>query len=59
MTFVKACKTGDVKPGEGKVILLEGEEIAIFNDGGNFYATDNACPHQKGPLGEECWTATW
>src|SRR5262245_10743333 len=51
-TFVKACAVADVVPGTGKTITLEGQELALFNVDGTFYAIDNTCPHRGGPLGE-------
>ena len=39
--------------GAGRVILLDnGKEIALFCKGGTFYAIDNLCPHEGGPLGD-------
>ena len=39
--------------GHGKSILLpNGREIAIFCSNGRFYAIDNTCTHEGGPLGE-------
>ena len=35
---------------EGRAVTLAGREIAIFNLGDRFLATDNQCPHQGGPL---------
>lgn len=35
---------------EGRAVTLGGREIAIFNLGDRFLATDNQCPHQGGPL---------
>lgn len=35
---------------EGRVVMLAGRSIAIFNLGDRFLATDNECPHQAGPL---------
>jgi nitrite reductase (NADH) small subunit len=35
---------------EGRAVTLAGHEIAIFNLGDRFLATDNQCPHQNGPL---------
>jgi len=49
--FVKVANVDDVTPGEGRVIDINGTEIALFNVGGNFYAIDNCCPHKGGPLG--------
>jgi len=35
---------------EGRAVTLAGRDIAIFNLGDRFLATDNQCPHQGGPL---------
>lgn len=35
---------------EGRAVTLAGREIAIFNLGDRFLATDNQCPHRGGPL---------
>ncbi len=41
------------KEGEGKEYLLpNGKEVAIFCVGGRYFATDNLCPHEGGPLAE-------
>ena len=50
--FVKAAKKGDVPAGAGMVVEVEGKEVALFNKEGTFYAMDNTCKHQGGPLGE-------
>ena len=50
--FVKAAKKADLSVGAGMVVQVEGKEIALFNKEGSFYAIDNSCSHQGGPLGE-------
>ena len=35
---------------EGRAVLVGGREIAIFNLGDRFVATENRCPHKGGPL---------
>ena len=50
--FVKAAKKGDVPEGTGMVVEVDGKEVALFNKEGTFYAMDNTCRHQGGPLGE-------
>jgi nitrite reductase (NADH) small subunit len=43
--------TGDNIPRrEGRAVRLGDREIAIFNLGDRFLATDNRCPHRGGPL---------
>ena len=55
MAFVKVATINDVKDGEGKVVKVGDKEIGLFNVNGTFYAIENACKHQGGPLGEG-WT---
>lgn len=50
--FMTVAKANDLPPGEGRVVDLNGTEVALFNLGGTFYAIDNTCVHQGGPLGE-------
>lgn len=46
------ARVADVAPGTGKIVVVDRREIALFNVGGTFYALDNTCPHQGGPLAE-------
>ena len=50
--MVSVGKVTDLEAGKGKVIEAEGKELALFNVEGKFYAIDNICLHQGGPLGE-------
>jgi len=52
MAFVKVASVNDVPEGEGKVVKVNGKEIALFKVQDKFYAIDNTCKHQGGPLGE-------
>ena len=52
MGFVKAIRVGDIRPGTAKTVTLENREYAVYNVDGDFYCTDNSCPHADGPLGE-------
>lgn len=52
MATIKVTMVGDVPSGEGKVVQVNGKEIALFNCDGTFYAIDNTCIHKGGPLGE-------
>lgn len=49
---VRVGGAGDVPPGEGRVVEVEGRSVAVFNVDGHYYAIDNVCPHRGGPLGE-------
>ncbi len=48
--FVKVATTDEIPPGTGKLVQANGIEIALFNAGGEFYATSPICPHEGGPL---------
>ena len=50
--FVTVARVEDVAPGTGTTVVVDQREIALFNAGGVFYALDNTCPHQGGPLAE-------
>lgn len=50
--FVKVGSASDLKPGENKVVNVNGTEVALFNVDGEFFAISNTCPHRGGPLGE-------
>ncbi|MFQ5790467.1 MAG: Rieske (2Fe-2S) protein [Acidobacteriota bacterium] len=50
--FVRIASTSEVGPGQCKVADANGKTIALYNVDGTFYATDNTCLHQGGPLGE-------
>ena len=42
----------DIPPREGRVLLVGGCEIALFNLGDRFLAVHNRCPHKNGPLSD-------
>lgn len=44
-----ACKVDDIPEDGGGCALIEGKQIAIFNFArrGEWYATDNECPHRQ------------
>lgn len=49
--FVKVARLQEIPMEKGKVILVEGKEIALFRSDGSVYAIDNLCLHEGGPLG--------
>lgn len=50
--FVKVTNASDLKPGENKVVNVNGTDVALFNVDGEFFAISNTCLHKGGPLGE-------
>ena len=50
--FVKVANTGEIAPGQAKMVEVDDKKIALFNIEGSFYAIDDACTHVEGPLSE-------
>lgn len=50
--WVKVAKASDLTPGNALRVEANGQEVALYNVDGKYYATSNICPHQGGPLGE-------
>ena len=50
---VKVGKTEALPEGRGATVQLkDGNEVALFNVGGKFYAVENFCPHKGYPLAD-------
>lgn len=50
--FVRLGSVDDVKDGQVRVFEVEGRRVAVCQSGGQFYAIDDRCTHDNGPLGE-------
>jgi len=50
--FVKVATTGEIAPGQGKIVEVQGKEIALFNVGGEYFAIDNMCTHEEASLAD-------
>jgi nitrite reductase/ring-hydroxylating ferredoxin subunit len=50
--FKTVAKASEIQPGSGTVVDVDGNSIAVWNVGGNFFAFQNVCPHRGGPVGE-------
>ncbi len=50
--FVTVAHTADIPPGERDVFEIDGLYIAVFNVGGTYYAIEDVCTHDDGPLAE-------
>jgi 3-phenylpropionate/trans-cinnamate dioxygenase ferredoxin component len=54
--FVTVARVGDVKKGKVKTFQVNGHDIALCNVEGTYFATQDLCTHDGGPLGEgELW----
>ena len=52
MALTTVAKTGELKPGEGKIAEVGERSLAVFNVGGTYHCIDNTCCHKGGPLGD-------
>ena len=50
--FVKVAATKDIQPSQMKEVEVAGEKVCVINIEGKFYAIDNVCTHEGGPLAE-------
>jgi nitrite reductase/ring-hydroxylating ferredoxin subunit len=39
---------GDIPPGQGRPVEVNGKKIALFNVDGSYYAIDDICNHRGG-----------
>ena len=49
--FQKVASASEIPSGKVKIAKFMGQEIAIANVEGQFYAFSNRCTHQGGPVG--------
>ena len=50
--FVKVATSGEIAPGQAKIVEVKGREIALFNVGGAYFAIDNMCTHEEASLAD-------
>jgi nitrite reductase (NADH) small subunit len=50
--LVKVGEVNELESGQGKLVQVDGQDIALFNVGGTHYAMGAGCPHEEGPLHE-------
>lgn len=50
--FKKTCKVEDVKCGKGTIVQVDDLRVGIFVIDGNYYAVEDVCTHDDGPLAE-------
>ena len=51
--FVKVATRAELAGLQGgKLVQATGQNLALFNVEGNYYAIENTCPHRGGPLAE-------
>jgi 3-phenylpropionate/trans-cinnamate dioxygenase ferredoxin subunit len=50
--FQKVATLDELPPGGKKLVEIDGRAVAVFNVDGQFYAIDDVCTHDGGPLVE-------
>ncbi len=50
--FLRLCRASEITEGQRKVFEVEGRFIVVFHAQGGWYAVDDCCTHDGGPLGE-------
>ena len=50
---IDVCAMGELPSGEMRLVeTIDGAKIGVFNCGGEFYAVEDRCSHDDGPLAE-------
>jgi 3-phenylpropionate/trans-cinnamate dioxygenase ferredoxin subunit len=50
--YVAVARIDEVKPGERIVVDVKEHYVVLFNVDGQYYAVEDLCTHDDGPLGE-------
>lgn len=50
--FVSVGRVSDFVPSQGRMVVVSGRHVALFRLDDGFFAIDNLCLHQAGPLCE-------
>ena len=50
--FVRVAAVEEIPPGERLLVELDGIRVAVFNLDGDYYAIEDVCTHDGGPLVE-------
>jgi len=54
----EVCPASELKPGQRRIVEMNGRSIGVFNIDGEYYALTNVCPHQRAPLCEGTLSGT-
>lgn len=50
--FTRLAGADEIPPGTARSFPHGRYEVALFNVGGEFFALENSCPHQGGPIAD-------
>jgi 3-phenylpropionate/trans-cinnamate dioxygenase ferredoxin subunit len=51
-TQIPVCPAAELPPGERRLVEHDGRKIGVFNCEGTYYAIEDRCSHDNGPLAE-------
>ena len=55
--IIDVCPVSELPPGQMRLVEWEDLEIGVFNCAGSFYAIEDRCSHDDGPLCLGNWDA--
>ncbi len=58
LDFLTVAQVDELGRGERKLIEIDGKPIVVFNIAGEYFAIDDVCSHDDGPVGEGEVTGT-
>lgn len=47
---VRVCDAADLPPDERTTVIVDGTQVGVLNVDGDYYALENRCRHQHGPV---------
>jgi|SRR5581483_1686823 len=50
--FRTVCQVSDIAEGQARAFEVNGKLVAVFCDGGQYFAIDDVCPHMGASLSE-------
>jgi NAD(P)H-dependent nitrite reductase small subunit len=50
--YYKVARTDEIKPGAGKRLEIEDDQVVVFNFNGEYFAINDLCPHRGASLSE-------
>jgi 3-phenylpropionate/trans-cinnamate dioxygenase ferredoxin subunit len=50
--FVTVARVGEIPEGGRKIVRIDDQAIAVFHLDGGYYAIEDVCTHDGGPIGE-------
>ena len=50
--MIDVCSISELPPGERRIVSFGQIEVGVFNCDGSFYAIEDRCSHDDGPLAE-------